>query len=82
MDDHKLVRDGIRSQLYEEPDFEQKKRPAKSTSIPIALTQMEKEVLSLIFKVQANKEIAEELFISTRTVDAHKRNMLEKTGQV
>ncbi len=46
----------------------------------IPLTDREKEVLHLILKEYANKEIAKTLFISPRTVDAHKRNLLEKTG--
>lgn len=45
----------------------------------IPLTRRENEVLQLILKEFTNKEIAEELFISLRTVDAHKRNLLEKT---
>lgn len=44
------------------------------------LTEREKEVLHLILKEQTNKEIAETLFVSVRTVDAHKRNLLDKTG--
>jgi len=28
----------------------------------------------------SNQEISDKLFISTRTVDAHKRKLLEKTG--
>jgi DNA-binding NarL/FixJ family response regulator len=47
--------------------------------IQIPLTEREKEVLRLILKEYSNKEIAAELFISVRTVDAHKRNLLEKT---
>ncbi len=46
----------------------------------IPLTKREKEVLHLIVKEYANQEIADELFISIRTVEAHKRNLLEKTG--
>lgn len=46
----------------------------------IPLTEREKEVLLLIIKEYTNKEIADTLFISQRTVDAHKRNLLEKTG--
>ncbi|GAB5524207.1 MAG: response regulator transcription factor [Roseivirga sp.] len=45
-----------------------------------ALTDREMEILHLILKQQTNQEIAEELFISARTVEAHKRNLLEKTG--
>ena len=44
------------------------------------LTGREKEVLHLILKEQSNKEIADQLFVSVRTVDAHKRNLLDKTG--
>ncbi|KYG76143.1 hypothetical protein AWW68_10030 [Roseivirga spongicola] len=44
------------------------------------LTDREKEILALILAQKSNQEIAEELFISGRTVEAHKRNMLSKTG--
>ncbi|MCE7997178.1 MAG: response regulator transcription factor [Roseivirga sp.] len=45
-----------------------------------ALTEREMEILHLVLKQQSNQEIAENLFISARTVEAHKRNLLEKTG--
>ncbi len=48
--------------------------------VDMPLTEREKEVLELIIKEYSNNEIAEKLFISNRTVDAHKRNLLEKTG--
>lgn len=48
--------------------------------VDLPLTDREKEVLRLILKEYSNQEIADELFISPRTVDAHKRNLLEKTG--
>jgi len=44
------------------------------------LTKREKEILKLIIQEYNNGEIADKLFISIRTVDAHKRNMIEKTG--
>ena len=44
------------------------------------LTPRETEVLELIVKEYTNKEIADSLFIGMRTVDAHKRNLIEKTG--
>ncbi|MCG8579396.1 MAG: response regulator transcription factor [Bacteroidales bacterium] len=46
----------------------------------IPLTKREKEILHLICKEKTNVEIADELFISNRTVEAHKRNLLDKTG--
>jgi DNA-binding NarL/FixJ family response regulator len=49
-------------------------------SLEIPLTARETEVLHLIVKEYSNQEIGDELFISVRTVDAHKRNLLEKTG--
>ncbi|KXX71383.1 response regulator transcription factor [Flammeovirga sp. SJP92] len=52
----------------------------KRVSSEIPLTGREKEILHLICKEYSNQEIANELFISTRTVETHKRNLLEKTG--
>ncbi|AZQ60800.1 response regulator transcription factor [Flammeovirga pectinis] len=48
------------------------------TEIP--LTEREMEVLHLICKEFSNIEIGEKLFISPRTVETHKRNLVEKTG--
>ncbi|MEJ1242022.1 response regulator transcription factor [Chryseolinea sp. T2] len=42
------------------------------------LTQRETEVLRLIAHEFSNQEIADKLFISVRTVDTHRRNILEK----
>lgn len=44
------------------------------------LTSRELDVLKLIVEEKSNYEIAEELHISIRTVDAHRRNLLQKTG--
>lgn len=46
----------------------------------IPLTKREKDVLRLIVEEYTNQEIADKMFISVRTVDAHRRNLLEKTG--
>jgi DNA-binding NarL/FixJ family response regulator len=42
------------------------------------LTDREKEVLQLICEEQTTPEIAEKLFISTRTVEGHRNNLLSK----
>jgi DNA-binding NarL/FixJ family response regulator len=54
--------------------------PEKPESIHPELTEREKEILKLITSELTNPEIALKLFISVRTVDAHRRNILEKTG--
>lgn len=44
------------------------------------LTDREREILKLIAKEFTNKEMAEELFISERTVETHRKNIFRKTG--
>ncbi len=44
------------------------------------LTRREIEVLQLITKGYSNKEIADQLFVSTHTVISHRKNISEKTG--
>lgn len=46
----------------------------------ISITPREKEVLHLICSELTTNEIAEKLFLSIRTVDGHRNNLLEKTG--
>jgi len=43
-----------------------------------SLTQREKEVLKLLAEGYQNKEIAEYLFISVKTVEKHRANMMQK----
>lgn len=49
-------------------------------SIPIDISPRESEVLQFICMEFSNAEIAEKLFISVRTVDGHRNNLLAKTG--
>lgn len=44
------------------------------------LTSREKDVLKLLCEGMKSREIAEKLFISTHTVDSHKRNIMLKCG--
>ncbi|MDH7446721.1 response regulator transcription factor [Aquimarina sp. 2201CG14-23] len=44
------------------------------------LTRREREVLKLICEQKTTTEIAEQLFISPRTVEGHRNNLLVKTG--
>ncbi len=50
----------------------------KDKSIDIPLTKREQEILTLIANEYSNPQIAEKLFISIRTVDTHRRNLLDK----
>ena len=52
--------------------------PLKEENIP--LTNREIEVLKMIAQEYSNSEIADNLFISLRTVDTHRRNLIEKLG--
>lgn len=62
--------------------LDENKRPEvkQRLSHEIPLTTRELEILHLICKEYSNAEISEKLYIGMRTVDAHKRNLLEKTG--
>lgn len=46
----------------------------------LSLTNRETEILKLIVSEYTNQEIADKLSISVRTVESHRRNLLQKTG--
>lgn len=48
--------------------------------IDVEISSREREVLQLICEQFTTAEIAEKLFISPRTVDGHRNNLLDKTG--
>ncbi len=50
------------------------------TSFIPKLTRREKEVLDLVASEHTNSEIAEKLFISSKTVESHRNNLLQKLG--
>lgn len=54
----------------------------KAPTYPDGLTQREVEILRLVAAGKSNPEIAEELFISPRTVSTHVSNILNKIGTV
>lgn len=51
---------------------------ATNQEIDVVLTKREVEILKLIAEEHSNPEIAEMLYISIRTVDTHRRNLLDK----
>ena len=46
----------------------------------IALTDREIDILKLICQEFSTKEIADKLYISTKTVEAHRSKLMEKIG--
>ena len=58
--------------------MEKLKNPKKS--LPNQLTKREMEVLALVAAGKSNKDIAEALFISIKTVETHKTHVLIKLG--
>ncbi|MFK8105335.1 MAG: response regulator [Saprospiraceae bacterium] len=63
--------------------LKRKERSAKapiSFKAPSHLTTRELEILKLISEELTTAEIAKKLFISVRTVEGHRKNLMEKTG--
>lgn len=65
-----IIRENIMSPLQTKANREQ----------TIDITNREKEVLQLICEECTTQEIADHLFISVRTVDGHRNNLLSKLG--
>lgn len=55
------------------------RKPDNQNNTPV-ITRREKEVLELIANGMTNNEIALQLFISSTTVDTHRKNLLSKLG--
>lgn len=52
----------------------------KIDTVAVRLTSREKEIIALMEKDCSNKQIADVLFISIRTVETHRKNIFRKTG--
>ncbi|MBL7783070.1 MAG: response regulator transcription factor [Saprospiraceae bacterium] len=65
-----IIRENIMSPISSKANREQ----------TIDITNREKEVLQLICEECTTQEIADRLFISVRTVDGHRNNLLSKLG--
>ena len=55
-------------------------REVRAPESPEALTEREAEVLQLVARGRANKQIAQELFVGEKTVKAHVSSILTKLG--
>jgi RNA polymerase sigma factor (sigma-70 family) len=70
------VSPGISDRVIE--GFLEGKKEFKLNSVWEALTPREREILKLIAEGYKNKEIAEHLYISVKTVERHRANLMEK----
>lgn len=55
-------------------------KPVNSVFFVPKLTSREKEILELIIKEFTTEEIAEKLFVSVKTVESHRSNLIQKLG--
>jgi DNA-binding NarL/FixJ family response regulator len=70
----------VSNKIIEQLTAKKKVKKTASSIEDMPLTDRELEVLQLISQEYSNPEIAEKLFISIRTVDTHRRNLLDKIG--
>jgi DNA-binding NarL/FixJ family response regulator len=54
--------------------------PRQDLSAFSILTQREREILQLLAEGQSTKEIASKLFLSVKTIETHRQNLMEKLG--
>jgi len=67
----------VKGNLYLSHEAARSLRSNEEPGLPV-LTRREKEVLTLIADGMTNNEVAEKLFISTTTVDTHRKSLLSK----
>lgn len=49
-------------------------------AVAVSLAPREKQVLELISQGYSNQQIADQIFVSRRTVESHRQSLIEKTG--
>ena len=72
--------EAITSLVFEDFYRQEKTGKQKERKLSQGLTRREYEVLELVAEGKSNKEVADALFISVKTVETHKTHILEKLG--
>ncbi|MDF2193710.1 response regulator transcription factor [Paraflavitalea sp. CAU 1676] len=67
----------VKGKIYLSHEAARSLRASEESDVPV-LTRREQQVLSLIAEGLTNNEVAEKLFISTTTVDTHRKSLLAK----
>jgi len=75
----RFFNDAIMKLVFED-FYSREKLKTPTAKLPNDLTKREFEVLGLVATGRTNKEVAEGLFISVKTVETHKTNILQKLG--
>lgn len=76
----KAIRNVLLGAEYVSPDVALKLLEASKRLNESHLTGREIEIVRLISKEFSNKQIADKLFISERTVEPHRKNIFRKAG--
>ncbi|MDZ4716019.1 MAG: response regulator transcription factor [Cytophagales bacterium] len=75
----RFFNDAIMKLVFED-FYSHEKVKSNNKKLPNDLTKREFEVLALVASGKTNKELAEGLFISIKTVETHKMHIMEKLG--
>ena len=62
------------------PDALQTDVPSEASCDPVNITHREIDIIKLIARGNTNKQIAAKLFLSTHTVNTHRKNIMSKLG--
>ena len=76
----KFFNEAITNLIFEDFLQGQKEGKKRERKVTEGLTKRENELLEMIASGKSNQEVADLLFISTKTVETHKANILEKLG--
>jgi DNA-binding NarL/FixJ family response regulator len=76
----RAIRHLMLGEQYVSPEVSLKLLEARQKTNASALTEREIEIVRLIAKEFSNKQIADQLFISERTVESHRKNIFRKAG--
>lgn len=75
----RFFNDAIMKLVFED-FYSHEKSKTTNVKLPNDLTKREYEVLALVASGRTNKEVAESLFVSIKTVESHKTHILDKLG--
>jgi DNA-binding NarL/FixJ family response regulator len=78
MSGRSVFSDEVTSNILE--GYAKKMAMPKEKTGQVILTQREKEIVQLLTREYTNDKIAEELHISYRTVETHRKNIMQKTN--